>query len=164
MCVCLGTCCQEWMWCWQVSNVGLGWRDFCLLLLCGDVLGKGRDPLRSDFATSIRLPHNAFNRANRTEAGCLHGGILYLRFYLNGQSKETLPRTFFSQRWKRKRVGGREKKRLALFIYFFMHLRRCKDTKGSHYCLPFVEFSGARKLTGPFLSAFRKKAQETAIA
>lgn len=85
--------------------------------------------------------------------------------------KETLPLTNVSYVLKSPMKGkgegecGRKRRETSRFI--FMCLRRCKDSpehKGSHYCLPFVEFSDARKLTGPFLSPLRKKARETAIA
>ncbi|XDV49326.1 hypothetical protein PO909_018600 [Leuciscus waleckii] len=73
---------------------------------------------------------------------------------LTAAFKETLPLTNVSYVLKSQMKGkgegecGRKRRETSRFI--FMCLRRCKDSpehKGSHYCLPFVEFSGARKLT-----------------
>lgn len=67
--VCVCTCCQEWMWCWQVSNVGLGWRDFCLLPFSGVALEK--DTVRCGVTSPLRLPFQQ-KRENRSEAECLY--------------------------------------------------------------------------------------------
>lgn len=90
---------------------------------------------------------------------------------LSAAVKETLPLTnvpyVLKSQMKGKGEGECGRKRRETSRFIFMCLRRCKDSpghKGSHYCLLFVEFSGARKLTGPFLSPFRKKERETAIA